>query len=356
MAFQVNSGIVTDRTAQPLYQNPQSGSITDYSAARLSPTAARPVYTAPRPAAIAAPQVTAPSLPNIPKTNTVPQPAQTGPSQSYLNQVNQAFGQTDNLLNDIAGRLNVNDYLTAASGQFDAQRPLLDQAQADLTTQNQNQQDSAKGQAANAMADARNLYQETSQGVRQRYGGSNSAGEFANEIQGREFQRQQGNINDTLGQNLNQLQQQHTQIQTNYQAQLQGLESQKQSALGQARLQFEDALRQIDSARLQNSQAKSQAKLDALQQYNQNAMQLQNYAQQMQDQIHANTLQTVQQLQANILAYRAQNGQPVDLNSIPGAQYSTVGGQAGGAQSLGVQGYLNPTATQRRPDQNLFAG
>jgi hypothetical protein len=179
---------------------------------------------------------------------------------------------------------------------------------------------------ANALSAARNLYQELNQAGIQRFGGSSSAGEFANQLLGREFQRNVGKAVDTAGQNIQKLVEKGIQVKQNYDTQLQSLEQQKAGALSQARDVFRQRLDSINNSRLQLSENKAQLKLQALQQLRSEAMQIAQQHEQFRQQLIMQSQQADLNLKSAIASYRAQNGQSVDLNQFSNAAYSQFNG------------------------------
>lgn len=267
-------------------------------------------------------------------------------------QVNQAYAPAaqyyDQIYNDtVAGKQN---YLNQYSGLYDAQRPGLDAAYQSGVQQNQGQQQQVQQQETSAIDSARRLFNELQQGVQQRFGGSNSAGEFANAFYGRQLQQNMGNIQNTTGQNVKSLMDQATSLKTQYDANVKELETRKASALAQAQDSFQQRLDSINAARGELEQNKAQLKLQALQDYkntiNQVTMNAQNFAQSL----YAAQQQQSAQLANTIAAYQTYSGQPVNLSSIGQLQYNQMG-TGGGFQSASPTGYLsymNPEDTKRK--------
>lgn len=280
---------------------------------------------------------------NIAKTN---RPSAVDPNAEFNRQLDELYGGTDQFLQNMRGSYegNRNDILGAVGSRFDAQRPFLDQARNELIGLNQQQVEAEKRNAENALAEARLLYNELGQSNRQRFGGTSSTGEFANAIQGREFQRSQGRIQDTSGQNLNALAERAQSIETNYQNQIVQLEREKQTALAQARSEYDEKIRQIDALRNENQQAKAAAKLDALRELRNRANAIEDFKTQFQAQLESQTLAAAQNIYSAIQSFRAEQGQPVELSGLPGAQFSSIMGNAG------VQDSVLPMGSFRRPD------
>ena len=263
--------------------------------------------------------------------------------------------EVDNAYNDVYSNLNRQEQdlrggeqnlYDSFTGQFDAQRPILDQGLQQGKQLVGQQGEQVKQQEANALTAARRLYQELTQGAKQRFGGSNSAGEFANAFMGREYQRNQGQIQNTTGQNMQALQSKAQELQQNYTAQLSQLEMQKQAALSQAKDVFNQRLSAINNARLGADQNKAQLKLQALQDLRGQISQVQSQALQMQQQLQSSVQQMQGQLAANVQGFNAQAGRAVDMNAIPNAVYSQFGGQ-----QVTPASYINSVYGNYNPDE-----
>ena len=235
--------------------------------------------------------------------------------QQLQSDVDNAYGEAsgvyNNMYNDAVA--NKQNFLDQYTQPYEAQKPTLTQGYNQGLALNQNQQNTTKLNEQNAIADARRLFNELSTGVNQRFGGTNSAGEFANAFYGREFQRNMGNIQNTTGQNIQNLLTQQQGITDKYQAQLQQIEAQKAAALSQAQNLFQQRLDQINSAKGELAQNKAALKLQALQELRQRAYTLQdnftNFA-------HTLSLQHAaanDQLRNQIAEYSAYAGKPIDL-------------------------------------------
>lgn len=245
-------------------------------------------------------------------------------------QVDSVYGDAYSNLDrqEASVRAGEQDLYTQFSAPYDAQRPLLDQALKEGQTLNTQQQGASKQQEANALSAAKRLYQELSQGVQQRFGGGNSASDFAKAFFGREFQKNMGNIQNVAGQNMQKLLDQATNIQNDYNSKIQQLNKEKEGALAQARNVFNEKLAAINSARFGLDQNKAQLKLQALQELRANVQNVLANAMELEQRVQSSLQQGQAQLAAQVQAYRAQTGQAVDLSAVPNAYYSTFGRQS----------------------------
>lgn len=259
----------------------------------------------------------------------------------YMGQLNGLYDESLGLLNQqeqstLAGK---QDFLNQYTQPFDAQKPLLEQAYQAGVGANQNQQYQSQLSERSAIDDARRLYNELGQGVKQRFGGSNSAGEFANAFYGREFQRQTGNIQNTAGQNMQTLLGKAQEIRQQYDAQLSSLEMQKNAALSQARDAFQQRLDAINNARLGIAQNKAQLKLQALQEFRANVMNVQAQAQALAQNLAVGVANQTGNIQNAIKTYQTASQQLAPQASLPGAQFARIGGSV--AQTPMIAGNLS---------------
>lgn len=270
-------------------------------------------------------------------------------------------GQIDSLYNPIMDLLNQQesslksgelDFYDSFTKPYDAQQPLLDQAKAQGLSTVEQQRTDQQVQHENALAAARRLYQELVQGSQQRFGGSSSAGEFANSLIGREYQRNQGQINQTTGQNMQKLLQRANEINDNYNTQNQSLLAQKEAELAKAKDLFRQRLDAITNSKITANENKAQLKLAELQSLRDRVNAINDQHTQFAQNLQLQNQAAVNNLISQIAAYQVQNGQPVDMNAIKNSVYSTFGG---GNQQIGggdIAAYYSPaaqTTTKKSP-------
>lgn len=253
--------------------------------------------------------------------------AQQALEQERLAEVGDLFSETERLLDDSARNIgSEEDLIAQASRPFESQVPLLTQARDEGLAGVDRGIEAERLQEQNAINDARRLAQELRTANQQRFGGASSAGEFANSIQSREFQRQFGRIQNTAGQNVNALRQKASEIKNQYNQQLQSLELQKEGAIAQARDLYRQRLSAIDNARISLSQNKAAARLDALRDLRNHARSIQDQFRTLQLQLFSQAQQADLSLRNAVLAFREQNDQPIDLANVPEINISTAGG------------------------------
>lgn len=277
-------------------------------------------------------------------------PKAVDPNAEYQQQIEDLYGGTANFLQGLQGSIegSRDDVLGAVGGQFDAQRPLLDQARTELLGLNQEQRQAEELRKRNVLTDAARNYDAMQRQALQQYGGTSGTGDYARAVQGREFVRGQNTIQQESAANFRDLERQAQSIESNYQNNLQQLEAQKQAAQAQVRSDFDERIRQIDSLRAENEQAKAAAKLEALRELRTRSQAIEDQKASFQQQLEAQTLSAAQNIFSAIQAYKAEQGQPVDLRNLPGVEYSSLMGprQSGGSEL--PQGYF------RRPEEDQF--
>jgi hypothetical protein len=236
-----------------------------------------------------------------------------GPDYAAIdNAYNEINAQINNLESQ-AGVIN-QDTMNYTSGQYEALKPGLEQSyisgvkNLDVTKQG------TQTEGESAMDAARRMAQELKQGVRARFGGSNSAGEFAEHFYNREAQRQVGNLQNTLGQNLFKIQTAKDNLYSEWQSKLKELDLMKTNALSQAKIAFDNALQQINAMRVESAQNKAQAKLTELQNYRARVQQVEDSAVNYQRQIQAQVLSGFQNLASAVEAYKVQSGQTPSMS------------------------------------------
>lgn len=258
----------------------------------------------------------------------------------FLSEINNAFGGASDILNqqESSIRAGEQDLYKQATAPYESQIPLLEQAKTENLTRNTSQANSEKQTAFNAIDAARNLANELRQGAQQRFGGSSSAGEFAYNLLGREQQRQFGNIQNTLGQNLSKLSEQANSIVSGFQSELQKLNVQKEGAIAAARDEFRRRLDQINSARFELEQNKAQAKLQELYNLRARAQQIEDQYRQFTMNLQTQAQQAFMNTQQALQQYQAQTGQQVQTNAYANPAYPQFGG---GAVNPASDGFLS---------------
>jgi len=233
-------------------------------------------------------------------------------------------------------------------------------AQADQRLNLQGEQ--AYSRKEEALAAARRLANEQRMGGNQRFGGSSSAGQAYSEIIGTEQQRQMGQTQRDFGSFMRDVDLKRTEIESNYIQGVKELEVQKNMTLTQIHSDFQNKLLQIASNRAQIGQAKSQMRLQALQDFRNQIFQIELQTREFQaalEQQKQSSLSGISQY-ANLVAD--------SHNYVDNAYNSTVGGDSFstnrtsnfslGGNNSGVSSnpYVGQIATNtRRPEDDLFS-
>jgi len=239
---------------------------------------------------------------------------------------------------------NQQTYMDAATNPFEALRPDIEQAYTSGQNLNQQQTNTNNSTTQNALASARQLYNELSQGVQQRFGGAGSTSDFAKAFYGRQLQQNEGGIYNTAGQNQQSLQTQAANLLSQHDNNIKQLEAQKASALSNAQLQFQNMLQQIDQLKTQTDQQKAQAKLDAVTQLKATANAINQQFTQFGQQMQLQTQSSLDQLRNGVATAQAYSGQPVNLSSLQPLLASQIGTPGQGSYNpYNVSGQIAPT-------------
>lgn len=270
--------------------------------------------------------------------------AQQGLIDNFYNENLDYLGSLENAL-----RGNEQQYYDIAGSPYDAQVPLLQSARDAAMQRNQGLVQETNQMREDALSQARRLFNEMSIATRQQYGGTSSTGEFAQALQGRELQRNQSGIQQTAQNNLAKLYQNATETESQYQSQLQSLEQQKQAAIAQARLSFQERLQDLKNKRMELGANKQNMELDLLREFYANRQAIEQQATQYAQQLQATAAQARLNLQSAVAQYQANTEKPIDVSAIPQAQYSAIDQQVYGGAPQIAQGYF------KRPYEPQFA-
>ena len=268
---------------------------------------------------------------------------QMGSQQDLINQVNDAYGGVNDALNSWQNTLQqgLPAQQAAAAGQFEQLRPDLQQAYQQGMNLNQNQVQSTQQDQANALAQARSLFNEVQKGAGQRFGGStgtgtgvSSAADFANAYYNSQLGQNEAGINNTAAKNLGALQTQASTVQSQFQNNLKQLEDQKAQAVNQVQAAFQQQLAQVQQTRTMAADEKAQTQLSMLQQLRQNLQNINNQYTQFQQGLQAQYQQANLGLRNAIQTYSVLANNPTALQSNPMLAYSIPG--LAGVQSYGM--------------------
>lgn len=182
---------------------------------------------------------------------------------AYKSQVDFLTGQEQRLQSQLP------DYLSTISKPFEAQQPLLQQQLTEQQAKGVTEQEGLRMQEQQALAGARRSAEEAGLRAVQQFGGvaGSSAGQAAGELVAREQLRQQGSIQQQRAQGIENINSQLRAIQGEYNAQVANLNLQKEQALSQARLSFQQQLDNIRKEKMTAGVTKAQMTIDALGQF-----------------------------------------------------------------------------------------
>lgn len=169
---------------------------------------------------------------------------------------------------------NYNQAVDVLDKQFGINRQTLQDQTQTANAQLAQQGDQAQQRALSAEAAARRLYNELSQANQQRFGGSSSAGVAASELQGREFQKNRGNIRQALEDTIRTIDQQKLEVQNQYNNAIQQLRLDYEQSRNSVRQRFDETMLQIASSRDMLEEQKREARQGALKEYRDQILQL----------------------------------------------------------------------------------
>jgi hypothetical protein len=184
----------------------------------------------------------------------------------------------DDSYNSVMGRLNKQEdnlydnepnFYNIATAPYTSQIPLVQQAGQEGESALGLQQQKAGLNEQNALAAARRLYDELTSRNRQAFGSGalGSVGQAASEILGRTAQQGMGSIRNQAAETYNNIATAVVNLKAKVKAQLDSLELQKNQALSQAKIAFQEKIDYINEKKNEAAQAKAQNKLDAMREY-----------------------------------------------------------------------------------------
>jgi hypothetical protein len=241
---------------------------------------------------------------------------------------------------------NRDSALSEAQRQYEINRSQLDNQRTGTLSQLGQQQMQAGTRRDDAIASARRLYNELMQANTQRFGGASSAGQAASELQGREFQRNIGDVKMEYESAVREIDQQRLSVDEQYNLGLQQLEVDKESALNSIRQQFADTISQINAQKGQVESAKASARLDALQELRNRIYQINTEAFNFQQQLNAqrtSAQSTLDQKAQEFETYINQGAGAVSGMDAPTTYNTTYGiNNTTGGVNPGMVGQINP--------------
>lgn len=275
------------------------------------------------------------------RTNSVPQ----GPSDADINAL---YEPSQNYLNQYEGYLRgqLPSVLEAAQGQYNTAKSILEGNKSNSYATLESQKGAAQGRREDADAASRRLYNELQTANQQRFGGSTSAGEAAQALQGRELQRNMGQNQRQMEDFNRQYNASKLEIDNVYQSGLLQLEQQKQAAVNQANSEFQAKLLEISKTRAGLEQEKAAKRLDALQTYRNQIFQIQMQNAQFQQALEGQRQQATLQLETSAKQFNQANvlGQNSLMNLLAGTSVNPqtqfgvfpIGGNQGQSQYTGA--------------------
>jgi hypothetical protein len=258
------------KTPQMSRLEPQMSKVTDTAAS------AKARFQATQPKTTSTPKPTTSTTPKVSEDKSqAPKKVEKTSQQKYEDdvkrQIENAYKSQIDFLTGQEQRLQsqLPDYLASISRPFEAQQPLLQQQLQEQQARGMTEQEGIRMQEQQALAGARRTAEEAGIRAVQQFGGvgGSSAAQAAGELIGREQLRQQGNIQQQRVQGIQNINDQLRAIQGEFNAQVANLNLQKEQALSQARLNFQQQLDTIRKERMTAGVTKAQMTIDALGQF-----------------------------------------------------------------------------------------
>ena len=187
----------------------------------------------------------------------------------FENELNNIYNQALDFANQQKGFAeqsragNVSDI----ENQFGVSQGTLDTSKAQTLGGLSENELSAKQRQEQSLDSIRRLYNEMMLGYQQRFGGASSAGEAAKALAGQEMQRQMGTTRQSTSDALRQIETQKVQVEQNYKNSLLDLQNKKNTAVNEANRNFQSAILSIDNDLKTAANEKSLAKMNLLKEY-----------------------------------------------------------------------------------------
>lgn len=230
----------------------------------------------------------APSRPGLSSNNLTDEAAKAAGYQNLIDYLNQNQGQYNELIdsafNSRIGALNESEQTlrgqfpgiqSEIEGQFGASQKKLDAQRSAGERDIQSSEQKGAQRREDALSAARRLFNELVMGGNQRFGGSTSAGEAYQALSGRELQRNRAQTEQEFSNFMSEVNNARTSLNENYASSLEQLEVQKNTALGQARRDFESRLSEINRLKAEAEGDKANQRLAALQDYRNKVFEIQ---------------------------------------------------------------------------------
>lgn len=262
---------------------------------------------------------------------------------AYNKAIENSYNDAIKRLNSQSSALKDNEqnFYNVATAPYTSQIPLVQQAGAEGESALGLQQQKAGLNEQNALAAARRLYDELTSRNRQAFGSGalGSVGQAASEILGRTAQQGMGSVRNQAAETYNNIAVAVTNLKAKVKAQLDSLEQQKQAALSQAKLAFQEKIDYINDKKNEAAQAKAQNKLDAMREYR-------------------DYVRSIEQ-QGSQLASSLTNQANAAYNDLINQTNSTKAGIAGnvntGVSAVGNQGQANASAYNSMGQGNIVS-
>lgn len=284
----------------------------------------------------------------------------------YYDRLNGAYNETQSYLNkaENSARQDTQNQMRTTTDLFNAQIPTINNARDKAFNIIQDAQTKAEQGSNYAMNSARELGGQLTQRATNLFGSGalSGVGQAAQEIYGRELQRNTGNIRQNLINNIQTLNNQRKEVEMEAQSKIQNVQAQLQQSIANLQSQLSARLQDIDGMRGEIAGRKDELKLDLMREYRTRAQGLQNEARSFAQQVAIETGNASRYLDTLMGQYNeALNGassnamntsRNVINDSLASSQNFSTGVNTGtyGDMSLtGVSGYAKPKEEEQLP-------
>lgn len=298
----------------------------------------------------------------------ISQPAE-DPNAAFLRELDNIYNARLGYLNQAEGQLRgeMPNIEKGIQGQYDTSRNTL-ASEKGLSEGEIARQEVAGGQRKeDAQAAARRLYNELITGGQQRFGGASSAGEAYQALSGRELQRNNQTIQQDFGNFMSQIEGARTSLNERFNQGLQQLELQKNTAIDNARREYQNKLLEINRLKAGAAEDKANRRLEALQTLRNQAFEINMAIAQMNNSLTQQKQQADSELENAISLFgqnamnsqqaQSQFGAQTTTDPVTGLQIGDSGGMGGDQMTYTgrIRDEENPVTGAITPRRDLYS-
>jgi len=280
----------------------------------------------------------------------------------YYDRLGGAYSETLGALNNTENRLrgDFNNQVKTTTDLFNSQIPQINQAKDKALNVIQDAQTASEQGSRKAVDQARNLGGQLTQRANNLFGSGalSGVGEAAQEIYGRELQRNIGSIHQNLINNITQLNNERKNVEVESNNKIQQVQVKLQQAISNLQSQLSARLSDVDSMRGEIASRRDEIKLDLMREYRTRARQLQDEARGFAQQIAVETGNATRYLDtlmgqynealqgASTNAFDSSRNVITDAFNRSGDYSSNIGSTSNSNPSMVLSGYRKPIDEQ----------